>query len=406
MVTACYKPVVNGVTRMVSLYKSKLEEQGHQVYIFTLGKPDPTGDDKNVIRSPGVPLGDTGYYFSLGYSERAKEQIRQMDVLHCHHLFMSVDMASRYANCPIVYTNHTRYDLYTGAYTPLPQAAADVLMRQIWPELTDLCDVIIAPSESIRRVLLEFGVRRPIEQIPNGIELQPFREPSLIYSRTELGFPADSQLAVYVGRMAAEKDIDRLVRQFAKARMHAPKLHLVLVGDGPQRPELVKLAEQLGCRPYVRFMGEVDNQRVAELLAGADFFVTASDSEVHPLTVIEALAAGLAVVAKDSVAMRELISHNHTGLLCSTDDGGLAAGMVALAHDPARRALMGRAAQEESERYDIEHTVTETLDLYRRLLEDGSGTRERRRRTAAERIRARWPQLSTIVDRLGALLRP
>ncbi len=68
MVTACYKPVVNGVTRMVSLYKERLEALGHEVTVFTLGEPDPAGDEPGVIRSTAVPLGESGYYLSIRYS--------------------------------------------------------------------------------------------------------------------------------------------------------------------------------------------------------------------------------------------------------------------------------------------------------------------------------------------------
>ncbi len=121
MVTACYKPVINGVTRMVSLYKEELEARGHEVTVFTLGEPDPAGEDENVVRSPGISVGSEGYYAAMRYTTAAQKKLSQMDIIHCHHLFMSVDLAHRYASCPIVYTNHTRYDLYTGNFIPIAQ---------------------------------------------------------------------------------------------------------------------------------------------------------------------------------------------------------------------------------------------------------------------------------------------
>ena len=102
MVTACYKPVINGVTRMVALYKEALEELGHEVTVFTLGEPDPAGEDANVVRSPAIPLGKTGYYATFGYNREARERLREMDIIHCHHLLMSVEMAHRYGQCPVV----------------------------------------------------------------------------------------------------------------------------------------------------------------------------------------------------------------------------------------------------------------------------------------------------------------
>ena len=118
MVTVVYKPVINGVTVMVSLYKQHLEELGHEVTVFTLGDPDPAGDEPGVIRSKAFPLSDYGYHIGVGYTRKAQERLQEMDVLHCHHLVAGVDIAHRYARCPIVLTNHTRLDLYTGSFIP------------------------------------------------------------------------------------------------------------------------------------------------------------------------------------------------------------------------------------------------------------------------------------------------
>ena len=216
MVTACYKPVINGVTRMVSLYKAHLEAAGHEVTIFTLGDPDPN-DEPGVVRSPGLMLGDYGYYISMRYTSKAQALLQEMDIIHCHHLFMSVEMAHRYGRSPIVYTNHTRYDLYTGSVTSLPQPAADAIMRQIWPEFTDFADVVITPSASVRDVMLEFGVRRPIELIENGVDLRPFHYPSQPLTKTDLNVPETAVLVTYVGRLSPEKDLDILLEQFAIA---------------------------------------------------------------------------------------------------------------------------------------------------------------------------------------------
>ena len=189
MVTAVYKPVVNGVTHMISLYKDHLQQLGHEVTVFTLGEADPEGDEPGVVRSPGIPFGDQGYQIGVRYARAARELVREMDILHCHHLVFSVDFAHHYGKCPIVVTNHTRVDLYTTAYLPLPQQAADVLMRQIWPEYTGMADVVIAPSDSVRQVLTQFGVNRPIKVIPNGVDLERFYHPKNPRSKSDLGIP-------------------------------------------------------------------------------------------------------------------------------------------------------------------------------------------------------------------------
>lgn len=402
MVTACYKPVVNGVTRMIELYKQRLEALGHEVTIFTLGEPDPAGDELGVVRSPGIPVAE-GYYVGMRYTREAQELLGQMDIIHCHHLFMSVEMAHRYARSPIVYTNHTRYDLYTGSYTPFPQPTADAVMRQIWPEFTDFADVVITPTESVRRVMLDFGVRRPIEVIENGVDLRPFQNPPEPKSKQALGIPESATLFTYVGRLSPEKDLDLLLRQFAIARDIVPDIHLMIIGKGPSADELVIQSRQLGIEKYVHFMGVVGYESVSNYLAAADIFTTASTSEVHPLTVIEAMAAGLPVVAVASPGITDTVQSGRSGYLTNQPEGGLAAAMVGLAVDKKRRWQMGLAAQQTSERFDIVSTVAKTVELYERLCAARPDLMRKKKHGRWVRNRE---SLEPLVEQLARLLRP
>ena len=402
MVTACYKPVINGVTRMVSLYKQHLEAAGHEVTIFTLGDPDPN-DESGVVRSPGIMLGDYGYYISMRYSSEAQALLQQMDIIHCHHLFMSVEMAHRYGRSPIVYTNHTRYDLYTGSIISLPQPAADAIMRQIWPEFTDYADVVITPSASVRDVMLEFGVRRPIELIENGVDLRPFHHPEQPLSKTDLGVPETAVLVTYVGRLSPEKDIDILLEQFAIAKDVVPNLHLMILGKGASQPELEKRARRLGIADSVLFTGPIAYEHVGNYLAAADLFATASVTEVHPLTVIEAMAAGLPVVAISSPGIVDTVESGKSGLLTTKPEGGLAAALVGLASNDTRRQKMSQAARLESERFSIDRTIQRTLTLYERLREERPDLK--RKKMHGRRI-FDSERLQPVVEQLGKLLWP
>lgn len=403
MVTACYKPVINGVTRMVSLYAEQLESLGHEVTIFTLGDPDPAGDEPGVVRSPAIPLGSSGYYVSTRYSLAAQKLLSQMDIIHCHHLFMSAELAHRYGQCPIVYTNHTRYDLYTGAFIPLPQPAADALMRQVWPEFAELADVVITPSESVRQVMLDFGVRQPIEVIENGIDLSQVRQPSHPLQKSDLGLPDSAILAIYVGRLSPEKSLDRLLEQFAIAQELVPRLHLLIVGGGPLRAELAAQIRQLEIEDHVQLSGPVDFDRVAGYLSAADMFATASVTEVHPLTIIEAMAAGLPVAAVASPGIVDTVEQGRSGLLTSWAKGGLAAAIIGLAMDDQRRQSMGKVARETSERFDIRRTVARTLELYERLRVTRPDLVREREHGRSIRRRER---LQPFVEQLERLLKP
>jgi 1,2-diacylglycerol 3-alpha-glucosyltransferase len=401
MVTAVYKPVVNGVTHMISLYKQHLETLGHEVFIFTLGEPDPEGEEPGVVRSPAIPFGGYGYHIAVRYKREASTLLRQMDILHCHHLVLGVDLAHRYGCSPVVLTNHTRHDLYTGAYLPLPQQAADALMRQVWPEYTDMADIVIAPSDSVRKVMVQFGVTKPIKIVHNGVDLESFRDIVDPFPRADLGIPDSAVLAIYTGRLADEKNPAILLEQFALAAELVPDLYLLLVGRGAARESLERQAQQLRIHDRVRFFGSARYEDVPRLLSAADFYVTASVTEVHPLAVIEAMAVGLPIAASRSPGIIDTVTNGTSGFLTSVPEKGLAAAMAALATNPQIRAQMGAAARSECDAYDIHRTVAETVELYEELLEDRPDLKR-------ERPHGRWfrpyarlrPTLRGIVSRM------
>lgn len=402
IVTAVYEPVINGVTRMVALYREYLEAAGHEVTIFTIGD-SAESDDDHVIRSPGFEVGDHGYYLTVRYSKEAQKMLRQMDILHCHHLFMSVEMAHRYGRCPIIYTNHTRYDLYANTWMNLPQPTADAIMRTVWPSFCDYSDLVITPSESVRQVMLEFGVRKPIEVIENGLKLQPFYQPSNPCTKTELGIPETAVLMMYVGRVSPEKSLETVIEQYTIARDIVPNLHLMIIGKGPSEEELKLQAKQTGFDDQIHFTGPVHFNDVPNYMAAADLFVTASVSEVHPLTVIEAMAAGNPIVAVSSPGIVDTVETGKTGILTTRPDGGLAAAMVGLALNEKQRQEMSVAALEASKKYNIERTIDRTLTLYQQLHEERPDLQ--RKKMHGRRLFDR-ERIQPFVSQLGRILKP
>jgi glycosyltransferase involved in cell wall biosynthesis len=93
MMVDVYKPYISGVTNYIVLNKRHLERAGHDVYVFTFGNIEYEDDEPRVIRSPGLPLADTGFYLSLRYSREAKKLLQSMDVVHVHHPFLSGRLA-------------------------------------------------------------------------------------------------------------------------------------------------------------------------------------------------------------------------------------------------------------------------------------------------------------------------
>jgi 1,2-diacylglycerol 3-alpha-glucosyltransferase len=393
MMADLYKPHMSGVTNFIALNKRILEQAGHDVYVFTFGDPEFVDDEPNVIRSPGIPLAETGAYASFRYPRRIRRLLQSMDLVHVHHPFLSARLAIRYCrpfNIPVAFTNHTRYDLYAQAYLPaLPDQVGTAFLQAYMPWVCHEMDLVIAPSAGLERVLVGLGVQSPIVVLPNGIDLAPFRQTREPLTAEALGLPSGGVILIYVGRLAPEKNLTFLVRAFAGVASAYPEARLLLVGEGPERDNLEDQVSRSGLRGRVAFTGLVEYADLPAYLATADAFVTASVSEVHPLSVIEAMASGLPVLGIASPGIEDTIEDGLTGYLASDDIAAFTAKMTRLVAERQSREEMSRRARQAAEEYAIERTSARLMEHYEKLVLERP-RRERRAHLLWRRVVDRW----------------
>jgi glycosyltransferase involved in cell wall biosynthesis len=219
-------------------------------------------------------------------------------------------------------------------------------------------------AKSITR---SYGVA-PRAIIPNGIPVARFSQP--LQSRSEWrranAIPEDAMVFTCVARLAAPKNITVLLEAFAA--LNRREDILVLAGDGPHRAQLEDEARSRGLAGSVRFLGT--RLDVPELLGASDAFVLPSSWEGHPLSVMEAMAAGRAVVATNVGGVPELVSHDETGLLVASEDVvGLASAMRSIAEHEELRERLGRdAGRFASKELDVSLMATRYDALYRDLV--------------------------------------
>jgi glycosyltransferase involved in cell wall biosynthesis len=380
MMADVYKPHVSGVTHYIALNQRYLEKLGHEVFVFTFGNPQPGDGAERVARSPGVPLIDTGYYFSFRYTDEVKALLQSMDIVHVHHPFLSGQLALRYCTplrIPVVFTNHTRYDLYLQTYLPVvPEGLGETFLQAYLPSFCRAVDLIISPSEGMAAVLRDLGVNCDnLAVIPNGIDLTGFLNVAHPRRRDEFGFDDQHVLLTYVGRIAPEKNLPLLIQSFAGITRAYDHARLLVVGDGPERESLEALAASMGISERVRFTGLVAYDQLPAYLAMADAFVTPSVTEVHPLTVIEAMATGLPVLGIHSPGVADTVVDGVTGLISSDDLAAFTAKMSLLVTEPELRQRMGAAARSAARDYAIEKTAPRVLEQYQRLVTQGARSR-------------------------------
>ena len=382
MMTDAYKPYVSGVTSYIDLNKRAIEELGHDVYVFTFGDVDQEEDDPRVIRSPGLPLANTGFYVSLRYRTVAKKLLQSMDVVHVHHPFLSGRLALIYGtrkNIPVVFTNHTRYDLYAQARLPfMPTEVSHSLLQAYMPDFCSAVDLVISPSEGMKRVMRQYGVESHIEVVPNGADLKPFHKAKPL-SRAEFGFSKGDVLLAYMGRVAPEKNLEFLLQAFAGVARTVPNVYLLILGGGQKEYEekLKSMPGELRIEDRVRFTGMIPYDQLPSYLAMCDVFVTASVTEVHPFSVIEAMATGLPIMGIDSPGVGDSVEDGVSGLISTEDIASFTAKLTYLCLDKSLQKKMGAAALKASEQFSIERTTKIILGHYNRLMQNTKPLRQK-----------------------------
>ena len=368
IITATYLPSRNGVATSTALYVRGLRERGHDVRVFAPRHPLMPEREDGVYRLNSSFLGaqalgapaDYPVLLAPGPLLTARLPLRDLDVLHTMHPFLAGGLAlkwSRLSGASVVFTAHTQYDEYLH-YTPMPRRLGRAMLRPHVSAFARRVDAVLAPGRAMVQMLHEYGFAGHVEQFPNPVDLAAFQAADGRAFRGEHNVPVDAPLVMYLGRLAPEKNLDVMVRAFDRARASRPELRLLVVGDGPSRASSTQAAPE-----GVTFTGPVPYARVPEALAAADTFLTASTSEVLPMSMIEALAAGAPLVAARSPAALDLIEEGVNGTVREATPQALADGLLYTLH-PQRFGALQAGARTSAARYDLPERVRALDEIY------------------------------------------
>ncbi len=351
LVSETWAPEINGVAHTLGHLSRELEPRGHRLQLV---RPRPSGGG----HSPGVEAELQVRGFSMpGYREvrlglPAGRAIRQLwrrqrpDVVYLATqgpLGWSALGAARRLAIPVVAGWHTNFDHYCRDYGVAWLAA--LVMRRL-RTFHNRCTTTLVPTHAQARALAGHGFAN-LRLMARGIDGERFsprhRDATL---RRAWGADDHTPVALYVGRLAPEKNLDLLRDTCLAMQASRPDMRIVIVGDGPARRQLERSL------PDARFTGFISPDELARHYASADLFLFPSVSETWGNVVLEAMASGLGVVAFRHAAGAELIDHDRSGLaLAVGDQAGFREAAVALCQQPARYARLGRAARERALRY-------------------------------------------------------
>ena len=332
-------------------------------YACSLYAVHDDGPLADLLRADGIPcraFSRKGKW-DPGLIVRLVQQFRAngTKVVHTHHLgqLLYGGLAGRLAGCRVIHTEHEYYSLMS------PRA------QRLLRVLTRLADHVTAVAEPVR-TFLEGTVGLPPSKlitIQNGVEVHRY-EAAIPHDRDEWDLKNSDVIIGCVARLSQEKGHTVLLHAFRKVISRHPEARLALIGDGEERERLQHLATDLSIGHFVRFLGL--RADVPEILAACDLFTLPSIQEGFPMVILEALAAGKAVIASEVGAISDVIRHGATGLLVPPGDtDALADALCLLIEDEEARQRLGQSGRELVRKaYDFERTVGQYDDLYQRAL--------------------------------------
>jgi glycosyltransferase involved in cell wall biosynthesis len=373
-----YLPVVNGVVRSIQSFREAFTAMGHNVFIFAQ-EDDYEDTEPFIFRYPSLRLPlSVDIPTALPVSSFVDQLIPKLklDIIHTHHpvlLGQTAATKARDLNLPLVFTFHTQYQEYTH-YIPFPQEQVQEFLKSTvmnWMrEFMRKCQHIVIPSESMRSILVdEYGLVDRFSVIPTGIDITPYKKADGSALRAQWNWGND-KVIISAGRLAEEKNWGTLLRAFALAQKTQPNIRLVLLGDGPQADALRQLVGELEITERVTFAGKVPFPEVPNYLKAADLFAFASITETQGLVTLEAMAAGLPVVAVDASGTRDILEDGKQGFLTQNDEQDLANGLMKVLEDSSLVGKFKSAALRTSRAYDNHRLARKMLKVYERAIED------------------------------------
>lgn len=334
--TETYTPYISGLVTSEVMLKKGLEKLGHEVYVVTANLESfhyEYNEEERVLKIPGIPTGIYDSRLTAVYPLKAVNMIKSwnLDVIHSQTEFAIGTFARLLAyqlDIPLVHTYHTMYEDYVHYIT---KGYFDKSSKKIVEYLTLFyCDKtateLIVPTKKTYDLFKEkYQVDRNIHIIPTGIELERFYTENIDSTKLEKlrkqeKINEDDFVAIFIGRLAQEKNVIFLLDVMKKLVLTHPKLKLLIVGDGPDYEEYKKIIKEYKIEKNVIMTGKVAWEEVPYYYHLSNIFLTASHTETQGLTVIEAMASGVVPICIDDESFANTVVDGLNGRIFNTQE--------------------------------------------------------------------------------------
>lgn len=367
-----YKPYMSGVVKSIELFSSEMVKKNNQVYIFAPDYPEAEKKD-NIFRFKSLPAPtNPGFRLALPVSNRVVEKVEELelDVIHTHSPFLMGWLGrfvARKLNIPLVFTYHTLYEEYAH-YAPLAKGLTKKLAIKYSKDYCQACDMVVAPSKYVEKILRDYGITTKIMTVSTGINIKPYRKKDGSWVRDKYGIGQEEKVLLFVGRLGQEKNASFLIEAFKQVCDSLSCVRLIMVGDGPEKDKLQQKVDSFSLHNQVIFAGKQRPEKVVDYYLASDLFVFPSTTETQGLVTLEAMAGGLPVVAVDAAGSSVMVDDGLNGILVKLDTHLFARGVIDLLTHDMRYNLFQKNALKKAEEYAIDRMADKLLDGYKEII--------------------------------------
>lgn len=382
--TETYTPYISGLVTSEIMLKKGLEKLGHEVYVVTANLESfhyEYDEEERVLKVPGIPTGIYDSRLTAVYPLKAVNKIKSwnLDIIHSQTEFAIGTFARILAyqlDIPLVHTYHTMYEDYIHYIT---KGYFDKSSKKIVEYLTLFyCDKtateLIVPTKKTYDLFKEkYQVDRNIHIIPTGIELERFYtenidKKKLASIKRKEKITKDDFIAIFIGRLAQEKNVVFLLDVMKDLVPSLPKLKLLIVGDGPDYDLYKEIIEKDHLENNVIMTGKVAWEEVPYYYHLSDIFLTASHTETQGLTVIEAMASSVVPICIDDESFKNTIIDGLNGRIFNNEKECKEI-ITELYNDSELTKKLSNQARINSDRFSAKYFAESVLDVYKYAIE-------------------------------------
>lgn len=372
-----YLPFVGGVPLSIERLRKGLRSLGHEVLVVAPSYEDHW-DETGTLRVPSLlAMGVHGEFRVANiFLRRIRKAVMAFapDVVHLHHPFWLGSLGlflARRLRVPAVYTYHTRLEHYAH-YVPLPSILfRNLISHYLVKRFANRCDGVIVPTQSTEEYLRLIGVKSSIFVQPTGVNYRPLSEvdrDAVAALRTRLGI-GEERVFISVSRLSREKNVDFMIDAIASLRERTDEaFRFLMIGDGEARERLQAKIDKLGLSDVFQLIGQVAPEDIPLYYALGDAFLFASKSETQGMVILEAMAAGLPVVAVRSSGIDDVIQEGVNGFKTPENLDEWAERVRRLLTDDQRRQAMARDAQAFAGGFHVDAVAGRIVGFYAQVM--------------------------------------